>query len=300
MAQRQHTIQIGNIERTDDRLPLIAFTIDSAQIARVLYRNWLNLALIFAASYLIWHWQTYFAAAPKTQTTATAMAETVAQKSNKNTKVETVKAAIGQAGAPDPSFHTEGVVEVLPQRAMKPVQSVSAKGGTEANLFDNVSIFVAPEKANAAVVKTKEEKCKDYIRRFINVAKAEREKFGIPVSITLAQGLLESDAGESRLTRSANNHFGIKTFNRRVPHVVLKDDSPTDKFKKYNTAWESYRDHSLLLMRAHYKNLQFLSKRDYAGWARGLEKAGYATDKMYAEKLIKIIENLKLYQFDEA
>lgn len=80
----------------------------------------------------------------------------------------------------------------------------------------------------------------------------------------------------------------------------MKDDVPNDKFKKYNSAWESYRDHSLLLMRSHYKHLQFLSKTDYAGWAKGLEKAGYATDKQYAEKLTAIIENLQLYRFDEA
>ena len=198
---------------------------------------------------------------------------------------------------------TEGVVEMLPQRPVtaKPVVSSNAyaKAGNEANLFDNVSIFVAPEKASATVVKSKQEKCWDYVRRFVAVAKAERQKFGIPVSITLAQGLLESDAGDSRLTRAANNHFGIKTFNSNVPHVVMKDDTPKDKFKKYESAWESFRDHSNLLMRSHYNQLQYLSKTDYVGWAKGLEKAGYATDKLYAEKLVKIIENLKLYRFDE-
>jgi flagellum-specific peptidoglycan hydrolase FlgJ len=194
---------------------------------------------------------------------------------------------------------TEGVVDLLPQRAPQPVKSAYAKGGNDANLFDNVSIFVAPERANAAVVKSKKDKCWDYVRRFVAIAKTEKQKFGIPVSITLAQGLLESDAGESRLTRAANNHFGVKTFNKHVAHVVMKDDSPTDKFKKYDTAWESYRDHSLLLMRDHYKGLQYLSKTDYVNWAKGLQKAGYATDPQYAAKLIKIIENLQLYKLDE-
>ena len=192
-----------------------------------------------------------------------------------------------------------GVVEVLPQRVAKPVKSAYANGGNAANLFDNVSIFVAPERADAAVVKSKKDKCWDYVRRFIGIAKSEKQKFGIPVSITLAQGLLESYAGDSRLTRAANNHFGVKTFNKRVPHVVMKDDSPTDKFKKYDSAWESYRDHSLLLMRDHYKPLQYLSKTDYVSWAKGLQKAGYATDPQYAAKLIKIIENLQLFKLDE-
>jgi flagellum-specific peptidoglycan hydrolase FlgJ len=191
----------------------------------------------------------------------------------------------------------DGVVELLPQRTIKPV--ASAQKGNEANLFQNVSA-VSGTKVTPSVFKDKQEKCRDYVARFINVARTERQKFGIPVSVILAQGLLESDAGESRLTRNANNHFGIKTFNKKVPHVVMKDDVPNDKFKKYNSAWESYRDHSLLLMKNHYKHLQFLSKTDYVGWAKGLEKAGYATDKQYAEKLTAIIENLQLYRFDEA
>jgi flagellum-specific peptidoglycan hydrolase FlgJ len=190
-----------------------------------------------------------------------------------------------------------GIVEILPA---KQVKSIPSSGKTAAaNIFDNVNIFWNVEKAAPSVVKSKQEKCWDYISRYANVAKAEKQKFGIPVSITLAQGLLESNAGDSRLTRAANNHFGVKTFNKNIPHVVMKDDTPNDKFKTYNSAWESYRDHSLLLMRDHYKQLQYLSKTDYVGWARGLQKAGYATDKQYADKLIQLIEALRLYRFDE-
>ena len=197
----------------------------------------------------------------------------------------------------------DGIIELLPARPMKTVKSVApltpASASNAANMFDNVSIFENPAKVDPSVVKTKKDKCQDYIARFVNVARAERSQFGIPVSITLAQGLLESDAGESRLTRAANNHFGIKSFNKKMPYVVMKDDTPTDKFRKYGTAWESYRDHSKLLVRDHFKHLQYLSKTDYAGWAKGLQKAGYATDKRYADKLVKIIENLQLYKFDE-
>jgi flagellum-specific peptidoglycan hydrolase FlgJ len=194
----------------------------------------------------------------------------------------------------------DGIIELLPQRAMKAVLPTRQKDENAANEFNNVSFFSKSSKVATSEKDAKQAKCWDYVTRFVSVARAEKSKFGIPVSITLAQGLLESDAGESSLTRKANNHFGVKTFNKNVSHVVMKDDTPRDKFKKYNSAWESYRDHSQLLMRDHYKHLQFLSKTDYIGWAKGLKKAGYATDPHYAEKLVKIIESLQLYRFDEA
>jgi flagellum-specific peptidoglycan hydrolase FlgJ len=194
----------------------------------------------------------------------------------------------------------DGIIELLPKRAMKAVLPTRQKDENAANEFNNVSFFSKSSKAGTSEKDAKQAKCWDYVTRFVSVARAEKSKFGIPVSITLAQGLLESDAGESSLTRKANNHFGVKTFNKNVSHVVMKDDTPRDKFKKYGSAWESYRDHSQLLMRDHYKHLQFLSKTDYIGWAKGLKKAGYATDPHYAEKLVKIIESLQLYRFDEA
>lgn len=315
MTNQSNYIQIGQVERKKEISRNWQLVIDSKLIQDFFIKNWMNIVILILVFYIFANRNVYFsigdpAESPQGKGKATNVA--LKQKNLKQNIKNQNTAAIGEALNPslDPNQYkviggTEGVVELLPQRpaATKPVTSSSnaySKGGNDANLFDNVSIFVAPEKANAAVVKSKQEKCWDYVRRFINVAKAERQKFGIPVSITLAQGLLESDAGESRLTRSANNHFGIKTFNRRVPHVIMKDDTPIDKFKKYDSAWESFRDHSLLLMRDHYKQLQFLSKTDYVGWAKGLEKAGYATDKQYAENLVRIIENLKLYRFDEA
>jgi flagellum-specific peptidoglycan hydrolase FlgJ len=194
----------------------------------------------------------------------------------------------------------DGIIELLPKRAMIAVLPTKQKNENAANEFNIVSVFEKSKKNAPSTMDAKQAKCWDYVTRFVSVARAEKTKFGIPISITLAQGLLESDAGESSLTRKANNHFGVKTFDKKVSHVVMKDDTPRDKFKKYNSAWESYRDHSQLLMRDHYKHLQFLSKTDYVGWAKGLEKAGYATDPFYAEKLVKIIESLQLYRFDEA
>lgn len=276
------------------------FDVDLKKLLHFLTKHWLNVLIITLLLYVAFTKDIHFALhlnGDENMPNAKAMVLPA------NLKQKVAKQSVATASMADAlaleDHNGDGVIAILPARVSKPVTSAVGKGN-EANLFDNVSIFVNPQKADPSVVKSKQEKCWDYVTRFVNIAKAERKKFGIPVSITLAQGLLESDAGNSRLTIKANNHFGIKTFNKRVAHVVMKDDTPKDKFKVYGTAWESFRDHSLLLMRDHYKPLQFLSKTDYVGWAKGLEKAGYATDKQYAENLIRIIENLQLYRFDEA
>ena len=127
-------------------------------------------------------------------------------------------------------------------------------------------------------------------------------KYGIPASITLAQGLLESNVGESRLSTRNNNHFGMKCFSKSCGkgHCSnFTDDSHKDFFRKYGSAWESYRAHSKMLGGKRYRSLKKLGKKDYKNWAKGLKKAGYATDKRYAEKLINLIETLELYQYDD-
>ena len=298
-----------DIHRTEQIFKLNSghFDIDLKKLLQLLTKHWINVLIVMLLLYVAFTKDIHFALQLNGDENLPA-AKTMAQHVNLKQKV--VKQSVVTASMADAlaleDHNGDGVIAILPARIAKPVNSIAkpamnaANRGNEANLFDNVSIFVNPQKADPSVVKSKQEKCWDYVTRFVNIAKAERKKFGIPVSITLAQGLLESDAGNSRLTIKANNHFGIKTFNKRVAHVVMKDDTPKDKFKVYGTAWESFRDHSLLLMRDHYKPLQFLSKTDYVGWANGLEKAGYATDKQYAENLIRIIENLQLYRFDEA
>lgn len=309
MSAKTNSVQIGQINRVaiEAAAPSGIIVIDLIHLKRLalvfVKNNWLNALIFVLFIYLILTKIDGITVSFNDSVAASATKATV-QRANlkqKNLKQkEDAQASLIATSLNEGNDNNGlGVVEVLPQRIAKPVKSAYAKGGNDANLFDNVSIFVAPERADAAVVKSKKDKCWDYVRRFIGIAKSEKQKFGIPVSITLAQGLLESDAGESRLTRAANNHFGVKTFSKRVPHVVMKDDSPTDKFKKYDSAWESYRDHSLLLMRDHYKPLQYLSKTDYVSWAKGLQKAGYATDPQYAAKLIKIIENLQLFKLDE-
>ena len=145
--------------------------------------------------------------------------------------------------------------------------------------------------------------CREYVQRFAPVAVAEMEKFGIPASIILAQGLLESNAGTSKLARSISNHFGIKCFSNKCKNghcANFTDDSHKDFFVRYGNAWASYRAHSLFLKNnRRYGSLFQLAHNDFKGWARGLERSGYATDKQYAEKVIAIVQNLGLHQYDE-
>jgi flagellum-specific peptidoglycan hydrolase FlgJ len=124
--------------------------------------------------------------------------------------------------------------------------------------------------------------------------------YGIPASIILAQGILESGSGRSDLAMNANNHFGIKCHNDWTGDKVYKDDdSANECFRKYNHVSESYRDHALLLTgKKRYSNLFNLSKGDYKGWAKGLREAGYATDPKYPEKLINYIESYNLHEYD--
>ncbi len=141
----------------------------------------------------------------------------------------------------------------------------------------------------------------DYIVIYSPIAINHMQKHNIPASITLAQGLLESGAGQSELTKRSNNHFGIKCHRSWTGgRVYAKDDSPNDCFRKYNRAEESFEDHSLFLVQgSRYSFLFRLSPTDFKSWAEGLQKSGYATDKAYANKLIKLIEDYELYRFDK-
>jgi mannosyl-glycoprotein endo-beta-N-acetylglucosaminidase len=139
-----------------------------------------------------------------------------------------------------------------------------------------------------------------FIKQYEEVAKTEMNKFGIPASIKMAQALIESNAGSSRLATKNNNLFGIKCFshNCKKGHCTnATDDHHKDFFRKYESAWESWRSHSNLLQSKRYLGLKKLGK-NYKQWAKGLKKAGYATDKNYAEKLIDTIEKYQLYKLD--
>lgn len=140
----------------------------------------------------------------------------------------------------------------------------------------------------------------EYIRKYSDIAVQEMLRSGVPASITLAQGILESASGQSELARMGNNHFGIKCHKGWTGRTMHKDDDARNEcFRVYTTADESFRDHSdFLRYRDRYKFLFDLERTDYKGWAYGLKRAGYATDPKYPAKLIKYIEDYNLSRFD--
>lgn len=140
-----------------------------------------------------------------------------------------------------------------------------------------------------------------YIAQFKEAAIADMKKTGVPASITMAQGMFESDYGNSALASIAKNHFGVKCHKDWGGDTYyMDDDAPNECFRKYNSVEESYDDHSnFLRTRDRYKFLFDLSITDYKGWANGLKQAGYATNPAYADKLIEIIERYNLQALDE-
>lgn len=141
----------------------------------------------------------------------------------------------------------------------------------------------------------------EYIRKYRKLAVKEMRRYGIPASITLAQGILESGSGNSRLAKKGKNHFGIKCTNDWDGRTIREDDDKKDEcFRRYRRAKHSYRDHSEFI--ATKKRYQFLfeyDKRDYKSWANGLKKAGYATNPNYPTLLINLIEKYDLEKYDK-
>ena len=142
----------------------------------------------------------------------------------------------------------------------------------------------------------------EYIETFAEMAQYEMKAFGIPASITLAQGILESGSGRGELTRKTNNHFGIKCHTGWDGEYDFHDDDAKGEcFRKYNHPMYSFRDHSIFLStRSRYKFLFNYRRDDYKKWAYGLRQAGYATDRKYPQKLIALIERYDLDAYDEA
>lgn len=176
-------------------------------------------------------------------------------------------------------------------------------GNTMSNLAPILNPnYIKKHKISDEVVEDKMDVCRDYVKTYSAAATQEMNLYGIPASITLAQGLLESNAGASLLARKANNHFGIKCFSKtcKKGHCMnASDDTHKDFFRMYPSGRNCYRAHSEFLQSDRYKALKKLGKRDYKNWAKGLKKAGYATAPHYAEALITIVETLKLYQYDK-
>lgn len=184
---------------------------------------------------------------------------------------------------------TPSKVIILPPKQEETVQVTSGNGTPKTEILE------ATQK-----VKVTTEMVLAYIAQFAPTAKSNMTKNGIPASITLAQGILESGAGTGDLSVQANNHFGIKCHKEWTGESVKHDDDALQEcFRKYTHPEESYRDHSLFLTsRKHYAPLFLLPKNDYKAWAKGLKAAGYATDVKYPDKLITLIEKYQLQQYD--
>ncbi|MDR1500482.1 MAG: glucosaminidase domain-containing protein [Tannerellaceae bacterium] len=159
-------------------------------------------------------------------------------------------------------------------------------------------LFLALIPTAGAQVKTPS--YESYIRQYGALSAGQQKKYHVPASITLAQGLLESGAGQSELAKKSNNHFGIKCHSGWSGETVYYDDDAKGEcFRKYKSVEDSFEDHSVFLSgRPIYANLFKLDIRDYQGWAKGLQEAGYATDRAYANRLIKLIEDYELYRYD--
>lgn len=140
----------------------------------------------------------------------------------------------------------------------------------------------------------------NYIQQYSGLAVSEMKRTGVPASIILAQGLIESNAGQSALALKGNNHFGVKCHDDWTGQKMFADDDqPNECFRLYPSVEASFKDHSdFIRYQDRYKSLFALASTDYKGWAKGLKKAGYATDPNYASKLIETIEDYELYKYD--
>ncbi|MFN0014921.1 MAG: glycoside hydrolase family 73 protein [Saprospiraceae bacterium] len=188
--------------------------------------------------------------------------------------------------------------------AERPKATVRLPTGTKGHAaFILDPTFASRNKTDSRSEASSKSLCAEYVQRFAPIAVAEMKKYGIPASITLAQGILESNAGEGLIAQRTNNHFGIKCFSNKCKNghcANFTDNSHKDFFVCYGNVWGSYRAHSLMLKNnRRYADLFSLNAHDFRGWAQGLEKAGYATDTLYAEKLLAIIQNMALDVFDQ-
>lgn len=190
---------------------------------------------------------------------------------------------------------------VAQSKSTKPAdKSIASGSSTNSSTSKPNNSGAQVELEATSTVKTYAEEIKAYVENYKDVAMNNMKNHGIPASIILAQGILESGAGKGKLALAANNHFGIKCHKEWTGESVKHDDDAAQEcFRKYEFPSESYRDHSLFLTsRPRYSSLFKLDKGDYESWAKGLKAAGYATDVKYPEKLIGLIERFELYKYD--
>ena len=170
--------------------------------------------------------------------------------------------------------------------------------------ISNLTLVLSPDYGERkglapSIIAAKKQRVRNYVDRYAPAAQREQRIHGIPASITLAQGLLESNAGDSKLAVNSNNHFGIKCRSKCLGCTCRNygDDTRYDMFRVFDSVGDSFREHSALLNSSRYAKLK-AHGTDYRKWAHGLKSCGYATDKKYADKLIKIIEELDLARYD--
>lgn len=182
----------------------------------------------------------------------------------------------------------------IPNKIDQPVNLAVPFVGETSHFIDDRKPEAAPK------APTNETTVQAYIKQFARIAQAEQKKFGVPASISLAQGLIESRAGNSKLAVNNNNHFGMKCFSKhcRKGHCTnFTDDTHKDFFLKFSSAFQSWDAHAKLLSSGRYKHLKRYGV-NYRKWATGLKAVGYATDRTYANKLVGIIERYNLNQYD--
>jgi flagellum-specific peptidoglycan hydrolase FlgJ len=267
-----------------------------AAIGQLVNRYWFQCILAYLSWHLFFHkdvsMQVQMNGQPlaQAQAIATGLVEPVQEETVVFLPAQNISQYLEQKEAATPRPHPR---PKLIKAANEPTFSLS-------NLTPALSPNYAKEKGiDPALVEEKLAVCQDYVEKFAPMAVRAMQEHGIPASITLAQGLLESNAGNSKLARESNNHFGIKCRSkcRGCTCRNYTDDDVYDMFRVFSSSWDSYLEHAELLTSARYRHLKKFGS-DYKSWAYGLKKAGYATDKTYAQKLIRIIENLKLHQYD--
>lgn len=297
-----HTEKLTNIRRD------VIVYIENAQYQSKLWlrKNWLNISLFAFAAFIITQkdlsFQFNLNAAPELAMNNVASPvsyhlasqDTETPKAINTSLISRVKETLIPKAAPTKA------APVVASKAKKDTPKDDNLANTYSNMTFNVKEFATKE--NTKVRTAKQKKQLAYVERYYKAAQREMKEFDIPASITLAQGLIESNCGDSKLATRNKNHFGIKCFSRKCSkgHCSnFTDDSHKDFFRVYKSSWDSFRSHSHLLSGKRYRHLKKLNKKDYRGWAKGLKKAGYATDKYYAEKLINLIEALDLNKYDD-
>jgi LysM repeat protein len=179
--------------------------------------------------------------------------------------------------------------------------SCSAHKGTISSSKASKNNKAIQKRNKASIAQHKDFTSIEYIERFKAIAIQEMNSYGIPASITLAQGLFESGSGNSELAKVANNHFGIKCGSTWSGESYYKnDDNVNDCFRVYSNPEESFRDHSEFLKKKNYARLFELDKNDFNGWAYGLKACGYATNPKYPQLLLNIINKYQLDQYDRS